>query len=67
MAGDAKGRGGVDDEEGVAATLHEGYMGVLAGCLLHSQSHAAGIAHEDEVAALQTLPLREGGTTAASE
>ena len=47
MAGDAKGRGGVDDEEGVAATLHEGYMGVLAGCLLYCLSHAAGVVHEE--------------------
>ena len=59
--GDAVALCGVDNVEAVAAALNNGHMCVLAGCLLHSQSHAAGVAHEDEVAALQMFPLCVGG------
>ena len=58
--GDAVALCGVDNVEAVAAALNNGHMRVLAGCLLHSQSHAAGVAHEDEVAALQMIPLCVG-------
>ena len=63
-AGDAEGRGGVDDEEAVATALHKGYMGILSGRLLHRLSHTAGVAHKEQVAALKAIPLRGCSATA---
>ena len=62
--GDAVALCGVDNVEAVAAALNNGHMRVLAGCLLHSQSHAAGVAHKEQVAALKAIPLRGCSATA---
>lgn len=60
-------RCGVNDVETVADTLHQGHMGVLSCRLLHRQTHAAGVAHKQQVAALQTLPLGCSATCQSKE
>ena len=48
---------GVNYVEAVTNTLHQSHVCVLPGGLLHSQTHAAGVAHKQQVAALQVFPL----------